>query len=86
MLRIGDDWLLVTQQLVRGQFKGMLGQVVEATDTHVKVELHSKMKKITVGKNQACTVEPSLIVCCSHVLLYIARAALGLSRCWFFPP
>ncbi|CAN0366146.1 unnamed protein product, partial [Laminaria digitata] len=39
--------------VIKGQWKGLVGQVVEATDTHVKVELHSKLKKVTISRNQA---------------------------------
>lgn len=38
--------------MIKGQHKGLMGQVVEATDTHVKVELHSKLKKVTIARNQ----------------------------------
>lgn len=41
-------------KVIRGQHKGLMGQVVEATDTHVKVELHSKLKKVTISRNQVC--------------------------------
>lgn len=46
------------EQVIRGQNKGLMGQVVEATDTHVKVELHSKLKKVTVPRNQVKQTSP----------------------------
>lgn len=39
-------------QIIKGQHKGLMGQVVEATDSHVKVELHSKLKKVFIARNQ----------------------------------
>ena len=57
-------------KIVRGDIRH---QVVETTDTHVEVELHAKTKTITVGKNQACTVEPSLCLCCSHIYCCVKR-------------
>ena len=45
--------LLIDSQVIRGQHKGLMGQVVEATDSHVKVELHSKLKKVFISRNQA---------------------------------
>ena len=50
-----DEIISETVKIIRGQFKGTMGQAVEATDTHEKVELHSKMK-IAVGKNQVKVV------------------------------
>lgn len=51
-LSIQCRWCL-DGQVIKGQHKGLMGQVVEATDTHVKVELHSKLKKVTISRNQA---------------------------------
>ncbi|CAM9553937.1 unnamed protein product [Sphacelaria rigidula] len=51
-----DEMLSKTVKVIRGQNKGLMGQVVEATDTHVKVELHSKLKKVTVPRNQVKVV------------------------------
>lgn len=39
--------------MIKGQHKGLMGQVVEATDSHVKVELHSKLKKVFIERNKA---------------------------------
>ncbi|CAM9770784.1 unnamed protein product, partial [Choristocarpus tenellus] len=47
-----DEMLSKTVKVVKGQHKSLLGLVVEATDTHVKVELHSKLKKVTIPRNQ----------------------------------
>ncbi|CAN0459380.1 unnamed protein product, partial [Discosporangium mesarthrocarpum] len=41
-----------TKKIIRGQHKSLLGVVVEATDSHVKVELHSKLKKVTIPRSQ----------------------------------
>ena len=74
--------------MIRGQLKGMIGLVVEATDTYVEVELQSKMKNIVVDKTQVCTVEPSLFACCNHLLLaviYSACSARVVRVFVFFP-
>lgn len=39
-----------TVKLIKGQFKGHLGLVVEATETHVKVEMSTKHKILTVER------------------------------------
>eukprot|EP00953_Heterococcus_sp_UTEX-ZZ885_P015842 8921-Heterococcus_DN1.PRE.1 len=43
-----DDMLGKTVKLIKGQYKGHLGIVVEATETHVKVEMSTKHKILTV--------------------------------------
>jgi len=45
-----DEMLGKTVKLIKGQFKGHMGIVVEATDTHVKVEMATRHKKITVER------------------------------------
>ena len=50
-----DEILSETGKMIQGQFEGTVGQVVEATDTHEKVEPHSKIK-MAVGKNQVKVV------------------------------
>lgn len=39
-------------QLTKGGFKGMLGHIVDATETHYWVELHGRLKKIHVLKDK----------------------------------
>jgi transcription elongation factor len=45
-----DDMLGKTVKLIKGQYKGHLGIVVEATETHVKVEMSTKHKILTVER------------------------------------
>jgi transcription elongation factor len=45
-----DDMLGKTVKLIKGQYKGHLGLVVEATETHVKVEMSTKHKILTVER------------------------------------
>jgi transcription elongation factor len=39
-------------QLTKGGFKGMLGHIVDATESHFWVELHGRLKKIHVPKDR----------------------------------
>lgn len=48
----GRDKLLSKDVVVTGgNYKGLKGKVVDADDTFVRIELHTKAKKIKVGKN-----------------------------------
>ncbi|CAM9620819.1 unnamed protein product [Chrysoparadoxa australica] len=48
-----DDHLMgKTVKLVKGQYKGHLGVVVEVTESHVNVEMATKRKTITVSRAQ----------------------------------
>lgn len=49
---VAPPHLVDHEQIIRGQYKGLVGTVVEATDSHVKVELHTKPKKIFVARHQ----------------------------------
>lgn len=48
-----DDALVgKTVRIQAGQWKGYLGTVCDATATHVHVELHSRLKKVMVGREK----------------------------------
>jgi len=46
-----DAWLNKTIVILKGQWKGYIGIVKEATDTTVRIELHTNCKKITVNRD-----------------------------------
>ena len=53
----GDDSMMTkTVRVQQGQWKGYVGIVVNATDTHVMVELHSRLKKVNVLRNKVIIV------------------------------
>jgi transcription elongation factor SPT5 len=55
--RGGKDPLMgLSVRITRGQFKGMLGRVSNCTPTHVSVELHAKLKKVTVERSAVVEV------------------------------
>jgi len=45
-----------TVRIIKGGFKGLLGQVVEATPTHYSLELLSRFKKIAIEKEKTVIV------------------------------
>jgi transcription elongation factor SPT5 len=55
----GDRLLGKTVRIKRGKRKGMLGIVVDATESHVKVELHAQHKVETMQKNMVVEVGDS---------------------------
>ncbi|GMH66254.1 hypothetical protein TrRE_jg785, partial [Triparma retinervis] len=51
-----DNMISKTVRIQQGQWKGYVGIVVNATDTHVSVELHSRLKKVNVLRNKVKVV------------------------------
>ena len=47
-----DEAIGKTLKIIKGAFKGYLAHVIDVTDTHYSVELHSKLKKIMIEKNK----------------------------------
>jgi len=47
-----DNLLRKSVRIQSGQWKGYLGVVTDATTTHVQVELHSRLKKVTVTRER----------------------------------
>lgn len=53
----GDDALIgKSVRIQSGQWKGYLGVVSDATATHVQVELHSRLKKVSVVRDRVAVV------------------------------
>lgn len=74
---IGSFGVRLREQIVKGIHKGLMGQVVEATDTHVKVELHSKLKKVFISRNQ---VRGDIMGDPSYVLAYFRDCWSEMAR------
>ncbi|CAE7269249.1 Spt5 [Symbiodinium microadriaticum] len=51
-----DDMIGKSVKLGKGSYKGMLGHIVDSTETHFWVELHGRLKKIYVEKEKVQVV------------------------------
>jgi transcription elongation factor SPT5 len=51
-----DGLINKTVKILAGQWKGYLGVITDSTATHFQVELHSRMRKVTVARDKAKVV------------------------------
>jgi len=58
--RVKDDLITKSVKITKGPMKGYLGTIIDTTDTHVKVEVHTKAKKVMLLRNQVKVVGDEL--------------------------
>jgi len=54
--RVRDELISKSVKITKGPLKGYLGTVIDTTDTHVKVEVHTKAKKVMMSRNHVKVV------------------------------